>query len=135
MGTNHDQLVGELLSYLRPAITRWEAGDPIGYAELMAEDGIYFSPFSEAQIVGRAALMAFYRPMIGTWKIPELREANLQLQIVGDQRVLSGHWIELDEESKPMNTWCFSEVWTRIGGQWEIAHANWSIKAENPPAE
>jgi hypothetical protein len=129
------QIIEELLTYLRPAINRWEAGDPIGYAELMTDNGTYFSTMIEAQIVGKDALIEFFRPMVDTWKIPRLQEANLQLHVVGRQRILSGHWIEFDEANQPMNTWCFSEFWTRIGEHWKIAHANWAIKAVSPPAD
>lgn len=123
----NNQAFEDHLSLLLPAIQRWIKGDPMGYAALLSDDAVYFDPRTVSQVVGREAVIEHFQPIAGQFEIPSMEYSNLELQIIGDHRILSCNWNEFDNEGEPLNTWKSSEVWAQIDGRWQIIHAHWSI--------
>ncbi|MFN2565057.1 MAG: nuclear transport factor 2 family protein [Gemmatimonadaceae bacterium] len=129
MGTATTQDVhGHILAGLRSALERWYSGDPMGYADLFADDLTYFAPPTGGRLEGIEALRASYAPIQGKVHVPRHEVSNPKLQLHGDVGVLTYHLDDYPADGSPGGRWNATEVYRRDGDEWRIIHAHWSLR-------
>lgn len=117
-----------ILARERSALDRWSQGDPSGYLEIQAEDITYFDDIAaQSRVDGIEAMREYWSSLAG--QIPahryEVREPKVQLY--GDVGILTLRYRATDPEGQTIAEWKATSVYRRIGEEWRIVHAHWSL--------
>jgi ketosteroid isomerase-like protein len=126
--TDHADLTAELVELERAALARWCAGDPSGFLELSAEDVVYFDPYRERRVDGRAALARIYEELRGKIFAERFELQNPLVQRVGDFAVLTFNftsWSRSGGDAEALR-WNCTEVFRRDQAGWRIIQTHWS---------
>lgn len=116
------------------AMERWRKGDPLGWAEISAEDVIYIEPGLAVPIVGLEAYTAYLQQVKGKIHYEFSEFIDPKIVRIGDAAVLSYNYRSKNVESaKDQNLWNASEVYFRRDGQWKIVHTHWSFVRHRLP--
>ena len=123
-------LMDGLLERLHPALERWYAGDPHGYAELFADKITYFDPRTREPVRSREELHAHYEPIEGVVNFPRWEVLDPCLQRLGEVVTLTYRLDQFDDDGWAPPRWNATEVYRRAGEGWEAVHAHWSAIPE-----
>lgn len=124
------------LSMEKSAMERWRSGDPLGWAEISAEDVTYIDPGLTAPIVGLEDYTAFLKTLEGKIHYESSEFIDPQIEIVGDAAVLSYNYRSRPQPTSPDQTlWNATEVYFLQGDQWRIVHTHWSFVHHKRPAQ
>ena len=124
---------GQIIALERAALDRWCKGDPSGFLEISAPDVVYFDPFLDLRLDGRAALAAHYEPHRGKIFISRYEMDNAKVQIEGDAAVLTFNFVSYGG-SEDAFRWNCTEVYRRMAPSWEIIQTHWSFTRGERPA-
>jgi ketosteroid isomerase-like protein len=116
----------------RRALAQWAQGNPLGYLEVDADDVTYFDDIgAHARIDGKDAMRAYLTSLQG--KIPPHRYELLdpRVQLYGDIGILTLRYRASTLDGKPAAHWKATSVYRRMGGEWRIVHAHWSLVKED----
>jgi len=123
-----------IFSMEQAAMERWRQGDPMGWAEISADEVSYIDPARTAPIIGRGNYHAFLKGLEGQIHYGHSEFIDPQIEIVGDAAVLSYNYRSRPDATSPHQTlWNTSEVYFRQGGQWCIVHTHWSLVRHKRP--
>ncbi len=122
------EVLAELLSLERAALTRWLAGDPSGFLELCAPDVSYFDPYLAHRIDGLAALTAYYEALRGKIHAPRFEILDPRVHAGVDLAVLAFNFVSYGANDVPL-AWNCTETYRRAGGpaRWQIVQTHWSL--------
>jgi ketosteroid isomerase-like protein len=100
--------------------------DPLAYVELLAEDVTYFAPITPGRVEGKEAVRALFVPFQGKLSVPKFEILNPKLQLHGDIGIFTYNLNEYDASGAVATRWNSTEVYRRLGDQWQAVHAHWS---------
>ena len=119
------EVSAELLSLERGALERWCRGDPSGCLELCAPDVVYFDPYRERRVDGRAALAAIYEDLRGKVFADRFELRGPLVQHAGDGAVLTFNF-DAYRGGEDALRWNCTEVYRRDPSGWRIIQTHWS---------
>lgn len=113
-----------IIAMERAALERWGAGDPEGFLSISADDVVYFDPYLEKRVDGRAALRERYATIWGKVHVDRFEMLNPKVQLCGGAAVLTFNHVSYVADR--MVRWNCTEVYRRKGAGWEIIQSHWS---------
>ena len=119
------------------ALDQWAAGNPIGLADIMAEDVTYFDDIAaHTRLDGIEELKKHLEWLDGKVPPHQYELIDPKVQVYGEVAILTLHYGPVDEEGNSKATWKATSVYNYRDGEWYGVHAHWSmIKAEEPAGE
>jgi uncharacterized protein (TIGR02246 family) len=117
-----------ILAQERRALDQWAQGNPLGYVEIDADDVTYLDDIgAHSRIDGLEAMRNYLTSLQG--KIPPHRYdiVDPKVQVYGEIGILTLRYKAYATDGKPLAHWKATSVYRRMGGQWRIVHAHWSI--------
>lgn len=123
---SENKLSNSIIALERSALERWNQGDPYGYLDLSAEDVVYFDPFTEKRLNGKASLKEHYDPIIGQVNVYKYEMLFPKVQAGSDMAVLTFNLISYSGDS--VSKWNCTEVYRlENGNNWKIIQTHWSF--------
>ncbi len=125
-----------ILALEKGAMERWRQGDPMGWAEISADDVTYVDPGLVKPIVGLEAYTAFLKTLEGKIRYEGSEFIDPQVVLVGDAALLTYNYrstASLAELASGQVLWNTTEVYFRQGARWRIAHTHWSFVGHKSP--
>lgn len=116
-----------ILAMERAALDRWGAGDPEGFLSISADDVVYFDPYLEKRVDGRAALRERYAVLWGKVHVDRFEMLNPKVQFCDGAAVLTFNHVSHIGDCAVR--WNCTEVYRRKGAGWEIIQSHWSYTA------
>ena len=126
-----------ILSLEKQAMERWRNGDPLGWAEISAEDVTYVDPGLTRPIIGLEEYTTYLKQLEGKVHYQGSEFIDPKVVIVGDAAILSYNY--RSSVHTPEGTivsqfpWNTTEVYFRRSGQWKIVHSHWSYVLHRLP--
>lgn len=121
------------------AMERWRQGDPLGWAEISADDVSYVDPALTAPVIGIEAIRKYYEPLVGKIFYDGSEYVNPRVALYGDTAVLTYNYHSLSNDPngklRRSSFWNTTEVYHRGAGRWKIVHTHWSYIGHQRPAE
>jgi ketosteroid isomerase-like protein len=115
----------------RRALDRWAQGNPLGYLEVDADDVTYFDDIgAHSRIDGIEAMRNYFTSLQG--KIPphKYEIVDPKVQVYGEIGILTLRYKAYATDGKTLAHWKATSVYRRMGGEWRVVHAHWSIVKE-----
>lgn len=120
----------KIIALERSAMDRWGKGDPDGFLEISADDVVYFDPFQERRLNGKAELKKLYDSLRGMGHIDRYELLDPQVQCNESMAVLTFNFVSYGNET--VYRWNCTEVYRREpDGQWKIIQTHWSFTKPN----
>ena len=122
-------VLDRLIAQLRPMlIERWYGGDPYGYIELCTDDVTLFAPGTNGRLAGRAAMRKMYAAAEGKIVVPHVEIVDPKIRVFDDSALLTYTVREFAKgDPAPSGRWDTTELYRRVGDDWRIVHAHWSV--------
>lgn len=121
------------------AMERWRRGDPMGWAEISAEEVTYIDPDLTEPIRGLEAYRAFLEGLVGQVEYDGSEYIEPRVAVYGELAVLSYNYVStvLGESGEVVQRtpWNSTEVYALLDGEWKIIHTHWSFINHVPPQE
>jgi ketosteroid isomerase-like protein len=128
-----EDLATQIIALERAALDRWGAGDPQGFLDLYGTAVTYFDPSTPLRIDGRAAMVDYYRPWLGSIHIDRYEMLNPRVVVDDNMAVLSYNLVnyaqDADGRESVGSRWNSTTVFQRAGGVWKTVHSHWSYTA------
>lgn len=126
--TTGDQDVAlKIIAMERDALERGAKGDVDSFVSISDPDVVYFDPFLERRIDGRAALKEYYHKVS---KPPEeeldIELLNPKVQLTGDVAVLTFNYKSTGRRTGRVELWNCTEVYRQTAPGWRIIQTHWS---------
>ncbi len=133
-----DESVEEIiLSLEKGAMERWQNGDPMGWAEISADEITYIDPGLTKPIEGLAEYVKYLKQFEGKIKYQISEFIDPKVDRYGDLAVLTYNYRsgETDETGSIVNQtlWNTTEVYCLFDNEWKIIHTYWSFVGQKPP--
>jgi hypothetical protein len=126
-----------IFSLEREAVERWRKGDPWGWAEISAEEVIYVDPGLTKPIVGLEAYKTYLKQLEGKVHYHRSEFIDPKMVVIGEAAVLTYNYrstvISSENTRAGQTLWNVTEVYFRLAGRWQIAHAHWSYVKHHLP--
>jgi ketosteroid isomerase-like protein len=127
----------EILSLEKGAMERWRKGDPLGWAEISAEEISYVDPGLSAPILGLEAYRAYLKELEGKVNYQGSEFLNPRTVVAGEAALLSYNYRSTaylpDGTVADQTPWNTTEVYFRHAGRWQIVHTHWSFVNQRLP--
>ena len=132
------QAVAEtILAREKAAMERWRRGDPMGWAEISAEEITYVDPDLMEHVRGLAAYGRFLESWVGKVRYDGSEFINPRVAVYGELAVLAYNYIATvlgpDSGIVEQTPWNSTEIYALVDGDWKIIHTHWSFINEKPP--
>ena len=117
-----------ILAQERRALDHWAAGNPLGYLDVDAADVTYFDDIgAQSRVEGIEAMRSYFTSLKG--KIPphKYEIVDPKVQVYGDIGILTLHYNASATDGTPLAHWKATSVYRRIGNEWRVVHAHWSL--------
>ena len=127
IATVTDTRVTETLVALEnAALVRWCAGDPSGYLEICAADVVYFDPFLERRLDGKADLTRYYEALRGKISAERFEIRNPRVQSASGMAVLTFNFVSFARDGSE-SRWNCTEAYRHEAAGWRIIQSHWSF--------
>jgi len=126
--SNEGNAAQAILAQERRALDQWAAGNPLGYLDVDAADITYFDAIgAHTRVDGIEAMRTYLASLQG--KIPphQYQLVDPKVQVYGDIGILTLHYNAASADGTPLARWKATSVYHRIGTEWRIVHAHWSL--------
>jgi len=125
------EAIAAIKAKIEMANNKWAKGDPMGFAEMAAEDITWLDDLAaQSPVHGIDSLSAYLKNFEG--KIPphehELSDMKFQLY---DDIVIVTYRYKGTSDGKPANPWKVTSVFKYSDGDWHSVHENWSVIMKN----
>jgi ketosteroid isomerase-like protein len=128
-----------ILSMENAAMERWRQADPMGWAEISAEDVTYFDPGLTKPIVGIKDYSEYLEKIIGTIYYQVSEFIDPRVTFYGNAAVLTYNYrsrvVERDGAEVNQILWNTTEVYFKRAEDWQIVHSHWSYVNHGLPKE
>ncbi len=121
-----EQIAAEVIALERAALDRWGRGDPSGFLEISADDVVYFDPFLDFRVDGRAALTQYYEAIRGKIQIERYELLNPKVHTDGRMAVLTFNYVSSGGNENEFR-WNCTEVYRKDTAGWRIIQTHWSF--------
>ena len=115
-----------LLALENAALLRWCAGDPSGFLEICAADVVYFDPFLERRLDGKAALTRYYEALRGKISVDRFEIRNPHVQTASGMAVLTFNFVSFARDGAE-SRWNCTEAYRHEADGWRIVQSHWSF--------
>lgn len=130
-------VVEAILAQERGAMERRRRGDPMGWADISADEVTYIGPELPRHIRGLAAYRSYLGTSIGRIRYDESDFVSPRVTAYGDVAVLAYNHASTARgpggEVVRQTAWNCTEVYALIAGRWKIIHTHWSHVRARPP--
>jgi ketosteroid isomerase-like protein len=127
-----------IFSLEKAAMERWRNGDPMGWAEISADQVTYFDPGLTQPIIGLDEYTAYLKGIEGKVHYQGSEFLTPMLRFFGEAAVLTYNYRSTassgDSTATEQVLWNTSEVYFRLAGKWKIVHTHWSFVGHKLPA-
>lgn len=127
-----------ILSLEKNAMERWRKGDPMGWAEISAEDVMYVEPGLAGPVIGLEEYKAYLKRLEGAVSYQGSEFIDPAVVVSGDAAVLSYNYRSTARAAggspEKQTLWNTTEVYFRRNGAWNIVHSHWSYTIHRLPA-
>jgi ketosteroid isomerase-like protein len=127
-----------ILAMENAAMERWRRGDPWGWAEISADDIIYFDPFLTKPVIGMAEYKACLKQAEGNVNYQVSEFIDPKVEFFGKTAVLTYNYRSrvLDTGGTEISQmlWNTTEVYFKRAADWQIVHTHWSFVNHRLPA-
>ena len=121
----------QILSMERMSLDSWSSGDPRGYAIHVADDATYFDDIGAIERVdGKEAILSYLSSLEGLIPAHTYEMRNSKVQFYGDVGILTFYYEPYSLDGEADTPWRATTVYRRINGEWQMAHAHWSLFTE-----
>lgn len=125
-------LENAILAREEEALQRWSGGDPMGFADIGAEDLTYCDPKLARPVCGSAQLREHFGPTAGKIQLDEFGVAGARFRHLGGASVLNyvfeGYAVK-GEERLLQTRWHVTEIYSHADPP-ELLHSHWSPAAK-----
>jgi ketosteroid isomerase-like protein len=130
-------VVETILAREKAAMERWRHGDPMGWAEISADEVTYIDPGLTQPIHGLAAYRKYLDTFVGKVRYDGSEFVDPRVAVYGDVAVLAYNYVSTAQgatgEVVRRTPWNSTEVYALVGGDWKIIHTHWSHICAQPP--
>jgi ketosteroid isomerase-like protein len=116
-----------ILALEREALTRWCAGDTLGYAARLADTATYFDHATRARLEGAEAIRGHVAQWQGKIQVPRFEMAHPAIHVAGDVAVLAFNFETYSAQGELTSRWNATSVYRRVEGEWRLVHAHWAV--------
>ncbi len=116
----------KIIGMEKEALERWNNGDPSGFLEICAEDVVYFDPFLERRLDGKAKLTELYESIRGQVKVDKDDMLNPKVQATNEMAVLTFNLVSYSSV-RPAKWNCTEVYRLENDGSWKIIQTHWSF--------
>ena len=127
---DQERVMQSLRTQLEPALQSWYRGEPLGYADLYADELSYFDPGTDGSLNGIEALRTHYAPIVGRINIDRHEAVALRLQLHGNVAILTYDLNEYAADGPPSSSWNVTQVYRKIGAEWRVIHGHFSPRPD-----
>ncbi len=126
----NNTLTQKIIAIEKSALDRWGSGDPDGFLEISADDVVYFDPYQERRVTGKAELQRLYDSLRGLIHVDRYEMLDPRVQSAGSMAVLTFNLVSYGKTN--VTRWNSTEVY-RLDpdGQWRIIQSHWSYTKPN----
>ena len=116
-----------ILALERQALDRWSSGDPMGFAEMSADDITYYDDVAASTRIDGLEEFRSYLASIAESIPPHTYEIlDPRVQVYGDIAISTLHYqAKFGEELQ--SPWKATDVFRLSNGEWRLVHAHWSL--------
>lgn len=129
----------EILSMENAAMERWRQGDPMGWAEISAEDITYVEPNLTRPISGIDEYAKYLENIKGEIHYQVSEFIDPRVVYYGNSAVLSYNYrskvLTPNGREVSQMLWNSTEVYFKRKDRWQIAHTHWSFVNHGLPKE
>jgi len=118
-------IIDHIISLEKTALDRWGHGDPGGFLEISADDVVYFDPYVEKRIDGKAALHDLYQMIWGKIHVDRFEMIDPKVQLCGEIAVLTFNHVSYAAQGQKVR-WNCTEVFRKQDEDWRIIQTHWS---------
>lgn len=130
-GTTHRNSEQEIIALEQSALDQWSQGNPLGYADIAADDITWFDDIgAQSRIEGLAAYRQYLASLKGQIPPHTYEVVNPNLKVHGDTGILTFHWRGSIADGQPLPKWKVTSVYQHSGDTWHLIHAHWSLLKE-----
>jgi ketosteroid isomerase-like protein len=116
-----------ILTQERGALDRWSAGDPMGFAEMAADDVTYFDDImAQTRLDGLEELRDYLTSLVGQIPPHTYEILDPKVQVYGDMAISTLHYQPIID-GEPGPPWKATDVFRWSDGEWRLVHAHWSL--------
>lgn len=117
-----------VLAQERRALDQWSAGNPTAYLDIDAADVTYFDDIrAQSRVDGIEAMRAYFTALKGRIPPHKYEIVDPKVQLYGETAILTLRYNASAADGKPLARWKATSVYRRIGSEWRIVHAHWSL--------
>jgi len=130
-GASADQAAEAILAQERRALDQWSMGNPLGYLEIDADDVTYFDDIRASQrIDGKSEMKTYLETLVGKVPPHSYEIVDPRVQLYGTVGILTLRYQAASEDGTPFPAWKATSVYRKVGDEWQIVHAHWSLVKE-----
>ena len=127
-----------ILAKEQAAMERWRHGDPLGWAEISADEVTYIDPELTEPIRGLAAYREYLGRLAGKIRYDDSEFIAPRVAVYGPLAVLTYNYVatvrQENGEVIRRTPWNTTEVYAWLDEEWKIVHTHWSYIHQKPPA-
>jgi ketosteroid isomerase-like protein len=127
-------VVERVLAKEKAAMERWRHGDPMGWADISADDVSYVDPDLTEPIRGLAGYRDYLESLAGKIQYDGSEFINPVVAVYGEVAVLTYNYVSTvrgpDGGVLRQTPWNSTEVYALLEGEWKIIHSHWSYVDE-----
>lgn len=123
-----------ILQMEKSAMERWRSGDPMGWAEISADEITYVDPGLTKPIIGLEDYRRFLKTLEDKIHYQHSDFIDPRIVLAGDAAVLTYNYRSSSDDSTASTLWNTTEVYARLAGEWKIVHTHWSFVNHTRPA-
>lgn len=126
-----------VMSLERGAMERWQRGDPMGWAEISADEITYIDPGLTKPIEGLTEYVKYLKQFEGKIKYQISEFIEPKVERYGDLAVLTYNYRSGETDGTgslvSQTLWNTTEVYCLFDNEWKIIHTHWSFVDQKPP--
>jgi uncharacterized protein (TIGR02246 family) len=120
-----------ILALDRQALDLLSKGDPLGFAELFAEDGTYFDDIgSQTRLNGLTEIRNYFASLSGKIPAHKYEMVNPKFQIYDNIAILTYQYRTTMPDNQPGALWKVTQIYHFTDDKWQLVHAHWSVVKE-----
>lgn len=125
----------KILSLEREALDQWSNGNPAGFAMHSSDDATYIDDIgAQNRIEGKEAAIQYLDSLKEAIPSHKYEMVKPKVQTYGDSAVLSYWYHPTTLEGEPGTKWRASVMYSKVNGDWQMVHAQWTMLKEEQPS-
>ena len=126
-GTNPQKPSEIILEKEKKALDKWCNRNVWGYLDLFTKDATYFDNSTKMKLTGFEAIKDYIAPRNGKIYAPRYEMTNVDVKVIDNVGILTYNLYDFNEKGDTTACWNSTEIYQKIGDDWKITHAHWSL--------